>query len=72
MVQGTAVLSADLCAGNAVLHWPEPTALTCPIGAIKLAMSGGAFNGATTDLNHASVTDTYYDFCLVPEAPLTS
>lgn len=72
VVQGTAVLSADLCAGNAVLHWPEPAALNCPIGAIKLAMSGGAFTGAATNLSHASVTDTYYDFCLVPEAPLTS
>ena len=72
VVQGTAVLSADLCAGNAVLHWPEPAADTCPIGAIKLAMSGGDFIGGTTDLSDASVTDTYYDFCLVPEAPLTS
>jgi len=72
VVQGTAVLSADLCAGNAVLHWPEPAALNCPIGAIKLAMSGGAFTGGATDLSHASVTATYYDFCLVPEAPLTS
>ena len=71
VVQGTAVLS-DLCAGNAVLHWPEPAADTCPIGAIKLAMSGGAFTGAATDLSHASVTATYYDFCLVPEAPLAS
>ena len=72
VVQGTAVLSADLCAGNAVLHWPEPAADTCPIGAIKLAMSGGAFTGGATDLNDESVTATYYDFCLVPEAPLTS
>ena len=72
VVQGTAVLSADLCAGNAVLHWPEPAADTCPIGAIKLAMSGGAFTGAATDLSDASVTDIYYDFCLVPEAPLTA
>lgn len=72
VVQGTPVLSAALCAGNSVLHWPEPAADTCPIGAIKLAMSGGAFTGATTALDDASVTDTYYDFCLIPEAPLTS
>lgn len=72
VVQGTAVLSADLCAGNAVLHWPEPAALNCPIGAIKLAMSGGDFTGGTTNLSDASVTDTYYDFCLVPEAPLAA
>lgn len=72
VVQGTPVLSAALCAGNSVLHWPEPAADTCPIGAIKLAMSGGAFTGGTTKLDDASVTDTYYDFCLVPEAPLTS
>lgn len=72
VVQGTPVLSAALCAGNSVLHWPEPVADTCPIGAIKLAMSGGAFTGATTKLDAASVTATYYDFCLIPEAPLTS
>ena len=35
-------------------------------------MSGGAFTGGATDLNDASVTATYYDFCLVPEAPLAS
>lgn len=72
VVQGTAVLTAELSAGAAVLVWPTPTASKCPIGAIKLAMSGGAFTGATTSLADATVTDTYYDLVAVPVSPLTS
>lgn len=72
VVQGTAVLTAALTAGTDVLQWPTPTAGTCAIGAIKLAMSGGAFTGGTTELSAATVTDTYYDFITPPSAPLTS
>lgn len=72
VVQGTAALTADLTAGTAVLHWPTPTANTCPIGAIKIATNGGAFTGGTTELSAATITDTYYDLTLVPSAPLTA
>lgn len=72
VVQGTAVLTASLTAGTAVLRWPTPTANTCPIGAIKIATNGGAFDGGTTLLGAATITDTYYDFTLVPSAPLTA
>ena len=73
VVQGTEVLTANLTAGTAVLNWPTPTADKCPIGAIKLVMSGGAFTGGTTELSAGTVTDTYYDFIGgVPVAPLTS
>lgn len=73
VVQGTAQLTAALTAGTAVLQWPTPAVNTCPIGAIKIAMSGGAFTGATTALNDGTVTDTYYDFVGgVPAAPLTA
>jgi hypothetical protein len=71
VVQGTEVLTASLTAGTAVLEWPTPTANTCPIGAIKLVLTG-AFTGATTELSAATVTDTYYDLCCVPVSPLTS
>lgn len=70
--EGEAVLTADLTAGNAVLHWPTPDASKCPIGAIKLAMSAGAFTGGTTNLSDGTVTDTYYDFMAVPVEPVTS
>lgn len=72
VVQGTAVLTAALTAGTAVLHWPTPTVNTCPIGAIKIATNGGAFTGATTELSAATITDTYYNLTLVPSAPLTA
>jgi len=72
VVQGTAVLTASLTAGIAVLDWPIPTEDTCAIGAIKLATSGGAFTGATTELSAGAITDTYYDFMTPPVEPLTS
>ena len=72
VVQGTAVLTASLTAGLAVLDWPTPTANKCPIGAIKLATNGGAFTGATTELSAATITDTYYNFVAVPVTPLAS
>lgn len=72
-VKGTEVLTASLTAGTTVLHWPTPTAGTCPIGAIKVVNSGGTFTAGTTDLGAATVTDTYYDFVGgMPTAPLTS
>ena len=72
-VKGTAVLSAALAAGTAVLHWPTPAADTCPIGAIKVVTANAAnFTAGTTALDATDVTETYYNLLLVPEAPLTS
>jgi len=72
VVKGTEVLTASLTSGDDVLEWPEPTAGTCPIGGFKVVNSGGTFTAGTTDLGAGTVTDTYYDFFLVPPAPLTS
>jgi len=72
VVQGNSALTTDLTAGTDVLHWPTPTDGTCAIGAIKIAMDGAAFVGATTGLDAAECTDTYYDFVTVPTAPLAS
>jgi len=47
---------------------PEPTSGTCPIGVLKVVVSGGAFTLGTTDLDDATVTDTYYDIAHVPRA----
>ena len=72
-VKGTDVLTADLTAGTKVLQWPQPTANTCPIGAVKITLaSTGAFTAGTTALDAANVTATYYDLFNVPTAPLTS
>jgi hypothetical protein len=71
--KGVEVLTADLAAGNKVLHWPLPDANNCPIGAIKVATSATTFTSGTTDLSAAGVTATYYDFGGgMPDAPLTS
>jgi len=71
-VKGTAVLTADLTGGDAVLEWPEVPANKCAIGAVKIANSGGTFTAGTTALSAGTVTDTYYDFMCVPVAPLTA
>ena len=73
VVKGTEVLNADLTAGTKVLHWPTPTANTCPIGAVKVKnASVSVFTGGTTAQDAANITTTYYNFVCVPEAPLTS
>jgi hypothetical protein len=71
-VKGTEVLTANLTNGTAVLRWPTPVADTCPIGAVKVANSGGTFTAGTTEFSAGTVTDTYYDLFTVPVAPLTS
>jgi len=71
--KGTEVLSADLAAGTAVLHWPEPTAAYCPFGGVKVATSGATFIAGTTNFSASEVTDTYYDFAMgMPSGPITS
>ena len=73
-IKGTAVLTADLTAGNKVLNWPTPTDDLCPIGAIKVVTDGSTtFTAATTDLGAAGITDTYYNFGGgMPHEPLAS
>ncbi len=72
-VKGTEVLTADLTAGKEVLVWPDRTAGTCPVGAIKVTNSGGTFTAGSTDLGAGTVTDVYYDFAMgMPTRPLTS
>jgi hypothetical protein len=72
-VKGTAVLTADLTAGTAVLKWPAVPAGKCPWGAVKIACASTAtFTPGTTALDAANITATYYDLATVPTAPLTS
>jgi hypothetical protein len=72
-VKGTEELTADLVSGKRVLHWPEPAANKCPIGAVKVENIAGTFTAGSTDLGAGTVTDTYYDFAGgMPVAPLTA
>lgn len=73
-VQGTPVLTASLTAGTATLDIPEPSANTCPFGAVKIACASTAtFTPGTTALDAANITETYYDFAGgLPSRPRTS
>jgi len=72
-VKGTAVLTADYTSGNAVLRWPDVPADKCAIGAFKVDCdSTHTFTAGTTELGATGITDTYYDFCVVPAAPLSA
>ena len=70
ITKGEEALTASLGVGRESLRWPEVPAGNCPIGGFRVDNSGGTFTSGTTDLGAATVTDTYYDFSLVPPAPL--
>lgn len=72
--KGTEELTADLTAGKRVLHWPEPDADCCAIGAYKVALANAAtYTNGSTDHSATDVTVTYYDFAGgLPVEPLTS
>jgi hypothetical protein len=72
-VQGTPVSTSALSAGDVALKFPEPTANTCPIGAVKIVTdSTHTFTPGTTALDAAGITETYYDLCLCPTTPITA
>ena len=72
-VKGDAVLTADFTSGNAVLRWPDLPADKCALGAVKVdCASGYTFTAGTTLLSATGITDTYYDFCVIPAAPLSA
>lgn len=62
----------ELTAGSATIPWPEVTADTCPIGAIKIKnASESVFTGGTTLLDASDITSTFYNLFAVPPQPLT-
>lgn len=72
-IKGTEELTADLVAGKRVLHWPEPAAGKCPIGGLRVKLTGTTFTAGSTDLGAANVIDTFFDFAGgMPVAPLTA
>jgi hypothetical protein len=73
VVKGEEVLNTETAAGTAAVHWPEPTAGTCPIGAVKVVTVAVTFTLGTTNFDAAGVTETWYDFAGgMPTAPLAS
>jgi len=71
-VMGKPVLTAKLTAGTDVLHWPQPTAGTCPIGAVLMTVASTAtFTPGTTALDATNCTAAYYNLATVPSAPMT-
>ena len=72
VVQGDAILTADLTSGKEVLTWPVPGDDVCPVGAVRVTTDGATYIPGTTSLAAGTVTDTYYNFSVLPSAPLTS
>ena len=68
------VLTAELGVIGGSLQWPGPSEDKCPIGGFKVALNASTtFTGATTDLDAAGVTDTYYNFAGgIPNTPVVS
>lgn len=60
--QGAEILTAEVGEIGGGLQWPLPDDDNCPIGGFRVVTSGGTYTPATTDLDDANVTDTYYNF----------
>ena len=59
--------------GDVAIDWPQPTANTCPVGALKIVNdSASVFTGGTTLLDASDITTTAYDLFSVPAEPLTA
>lgn len=71
-VKGKEVLTKDLTAKALPLLWPTPKKDTCPIGAVKVVVTGTGvtFTAGTTLFTASGVTATYMDLFLIPTAPL--
>jgi hypothetical protein len=73
IVPGPIVDSADLAAGRAPLQYPDDAINTCPIGAMRIALTAAtSFVPGTTSLAAAGVTATFTNLADVPSAPLTA
>ena len=66
-------MTANIGVGRASLQWPECPADECPIGGFRIDLANAAtFTSGTTDLGATDVTDTFYDFGLVPNEVLVA
>lgn len=73
IVPGPIVDTVELAAGRVALQYPDAANGTCPIGALRVALTAGtAFTPGATDLSASGVTDTFYNLSTVPANPLTA
>lgn len=73
--KGNEELTVDVTSGKAHLEWPEPADNVCAIGGFRIDTNTIVFTSGTTDLTaitNDSGTVTYFDFNLVPAAPVIS
>ena len=72
MKKGTEVTSTTLGVTN-VCQVPMHDDGCCPLGHIKVVLSGATFTSGTTDLSASGVTATFVDYALgYPSAPVSS
>ena len=73
LVKGDEELTADITAGNRVLHWPAPVEDRCVLGYILIETDdSNTFTSGTTDLSATGITATFIDVLAAPAAPRTS
>ncbi len=72
-VKGKEVLTADVTSGKEALTFPQPTEDNCVIGAVRVDTNASVtFTMGTTAFSAAGITDTYYDYMLLPDSPIVS
>ena len=69
VVQGDAILTADIDSGKKSLKWPQAGPTVCPIAGLKIVNTSATFVPGTTAL---TTVTTYYDFFAVPDSDITS
>lgn len=67
ITKGTEVLTETVKNGVTPLELPDCPANECPIGIMKIVLSGGTFTSGTTDLSGTGVTDTFYNIAFMPD-----
>lgn len=73
IVPGQIVDNAELAAGRVALMFPDAPRGTCPIGAMRIALTAGTtYVPGSVDLGATGVTDTFIDLMDVPANPLTA
>lgn len=73
VVPGPIVDSAELAAGRVPLQFPDNAFTTCPIGALRIAVTAGTtFTPGATSLSASGVTASFINLADVPAQPLTA
>ncbi len=72
VTKGAEVKNADVTAGTHGIHWPVPTADTCPIAGMVITNdTSSVFTGGTTQLDDSDITYDVYDISTRPNEPIT-